>query len=231
MTPEQITLVQSSFEKVLPMSQDVGRLFYGRLFELDPSLRPLFKEDMKEQEHKLMVTLEIMAKGLSVQEVIIPALQQMGKRHAGYGVKPEHYDTVGSALFWTLEQGLGEEFTPDVREAWTEAYTLISGVMKEASAEIPEPTTDVSLQAQMLAQQQQLLAQQQQIDSTNNLVKELRDIFALLQQATLPPPSQSQNGTTWWKRWWSWTTKPIAPPSQSVTDKKEIPAVAQSPES
>jgi hemoglobin-like flavoprotein len=211
MTPEQITLVHSSFEKVLPMSQDVARLFYGRLFELDPSLLPMFKEDMKEQERKLMVTLEIMVKGLTVQEVIVPALQELGKRHAGYGVKPEHYDTVASALLWTLEQGLGEEFTPDVREAWAEAYTLMAGVMKEASAQIPETPTEVGLQAQMQAQRQQLVAQQQQIDSTNNLVKELRDIFALLQQSSVSQPSQSHNGTTWWSRLWSWTVKPPSP--------------------
>ena len=207
MTPEQIALVQSTFEKVRPISQTAAEMFYGRLFELDPSVRPLFKGDMKEQERKLMVTIEIMAKGLSVQEVILPALQELGKRHVRYGVKPEHYGTVGSALLWTLEQGLGEEFTLDVREAWAEAYNLMAGAMKEASAEVAETPVEAGLQAQMLAQQKQLEAQQQQIDATNQLLSELRDIYTLLQQATVPSPSKSQNGITWWRRLWHWTAK------------------------
>ena len=207
MTPQQIALVQSTFEKIRPISQAAAEMFYGRLFELEPSLRPLFSEDMKEQERKLMATLEIMAKGLSVQEVILPALQELGKRHVRYGVKPEHYGTVASALLWTLDQGLGEEFTLDVREAWIEAYTLMAGVMKEASAEIPETPVEVGMQAHMLAQQKQLEAQQQQIEATNQLVKELRDIFAVLQQASVPPPSKPQNGIPFWRRLWPWVAK------------------------
>ena len=202
MTPEQIALVQRTFEKVRPISETAAELFYGRLFALDPSVRPLFKGDMKEQQRKLMDTLEIMAKGLSVQEVILPALKGLGKRHAGYGVKPEHYGTVGSALLWTLQQGLGEEFTPEVREAWAEAYNLMAGVMKEASVEVAETPVELGLQSQMLAQQRQLEAQQQQIDATNQLVKELRDIYTLLQQSAVPSPIKSQNGTTWWHRLW-----------------------------
>ena len=97
MNPEQIELVQSSFEKVKPIASVAAELFYNRLFELDPTTKQLFKGDMKEQQRKLMDTLEIMAKGLSVQEVIVPALRSLGARHAGYGVKVEDYDTVGAA--------------------------------------------------------------------------------------------------------------------------------------
>ena len=204
MTPAQIALVQSSFEKVRPNSQAAGEIFYDRLFELEPSVRPRFKGDMKQQQRKLMDTFEIIVKGLSIQEVILPALQELGKRHVRYGVQPEHYDTVASALLWTLDNALGEEFTLDVRDAWVEAYTFMSGVMKEASAETPETSVEVGLQAQMLTQQKQLEAQQQQIDVTNQLVKELRDIFALLQQTSVPGPRKSQNGITLWRRLWPW---------------------------
>ncbi len=202
MTPEQITLVQSSFESVKPIAQTAAELFYGRLFELNPSLRPLFKTDMSEQQRKLMDTLEILAKGLRVQQVILPALKDLGRRHVGYGVKDEHYEAVGSALLWTLEKGLGEQFTPEVKEAWVAAYGLISGVMKEAAAEATEsaaPQRD--LQAQMLAQQQQLAAQQQQIEATNQLVRELRDIFTVLQQNS-QVASKPQTNISWWRRLW-----------------------------
>ena len=135
MTSEQIALVQSSFEKIRPIASVAGAMFYSRLFQLDESLKHLFKGDKTEQQRKLMATLEIMAKGLSVQEVILPTLRELGKRYAGYGVEPQHYATVGSALLWTLEKGLGEDFTPAVKEAWTEAYGLIASVMQEAAAE------------------------------------------------------------------------------------------------
>ena len=135
MTPEQIQLVQSSFQKVKPISDLAAQMFYGRLFEIAPSVKPLFKEsDMKKQGRKLMETLALVTQGLTRPEKIKPAVQKLGKDHVRYGVKDEHYEPVGAALLWTLEQGLGEDFTPEVKQAWTEAYAMLAGIMKEAAA-------------------------------------------------------------------------------------------------
>ncbi|MEW6683638.1 MAG: globin family protein [Nitrospirota bacterium] len=139
MTPEQITLVQSSFKQVAPIADQAAALFYGRLFELDPELKALFKGDMVEQGKKLMQMISVAVNGLTRLDEIVPAVQQLGKRHVGYGVTPGHYDTVGAALIWTLELGLGKSFTPQVKDAWVAAYTLLSGVMIDAAkaAEVP----------------------------------------------------------------------------------------------
>lgn len=136
MTDEQIRLVQESFAKVRPISEVAADLFYKNLFELDPSLRPMFKGDMKEQGKKLMNTLSFAVNGLTRLDTIVGAVEDLGRKHVGYGVKPEHYNTVGEALLWTLEQGLGDAFTPDVKFAWTEVYGLLSGVMQNATAEV-----------------------------------------------------------------------------------------------
>lgn len=136
LAPTQVELVKSSFEKVKPIADKVAELFYQRLFELSPSLRHLFKGDMKEQERKLMATLALAVEGLRQPEQIIPAVQDLGRRHASYGVKDEYYDIVGQALLWTLAQVLGVEFTTPVRKAWEEAYTFLSEIMKEAAAEL-----------------------------------------------------------------------------------------------
>lgn len=136
LVPTQVELVQSSFEKVKPIADRTAELFYQRLFELSPSVRHLFKGEMKEQERKLMHTLALAVEGLRKPEQIITAVQDLGRRHAGYGVKNEYYDTVGQALLWTLAQVLGVEFTAPVRKAWEEAYTFLSEIMKEAAAEL-----------------------------------------------------------------------------------------------
>ena len=141
MNPKQIDLVQSTFELVSPNAEAVANLFYQRLFELDPSLRPLFKSDMKSQGAKLMKTLSIVVWGLNETDKLIPVVSQLGARHVGYGVKDAHYDTVGAALLWTLGMGLGDEFTKDAEEAWTAAYTLLAGVMKAAAADVDTVTT------------------------------------------------------------------------------------------
>ena len=133
MTPEQKSLVQGTFEQVVPISEKAAELFYGRLFELDPSLRALFKTNLREQGIKLMQTLGYCVARLDKLEEILPAVRDLGKRHVKYGVSAAHYDTVGSALLWTLEQGLGPAFTPDVKEAWTMVYVTLSGVMKESA--------------------------------------------------------------------------------------------------
>jgi nitric oxide dioxygenase len=134
MTPEQIALVQETFKAVLPIKDTAADLFYGRLFEADPSLEALFPEDLTEQKQKLMATIATAVGSLDKLDDIVPVVQELGVRHIAYGVKPEHYDTVGAALLWTLEQGLGEAFTPAVKAAWTEIYTVLAETMKQAAA-------------------------------------------------------------------------------------------------
>ena len=133
MKVDQITLVQDTFDKVRPISEEAAKLFYNRLFELAPSLKSLFKGDMKTQGRMLMQMLDYAVTGLDRLDTIILAIQNLGIRHAGYGVKDEYYETVGEALLWTLEQGLGKDFTPDVKDAWAEAYKLLSDIMKSAT--------------------------------------------------------------------------------------------------
>ena len=134
-TPEQKVLVQTTWAQVVPISETAAELFYNRLFEMDPSLRPLFTSDIKEQGKKLMQMITIAVKGLDHLDEIVPAVQSLGRRHVGYGVKDEHYDTVAGALLWTLNKGLGDAYTPAVAEAWTVTYTLLADVMKAASKE------------------------------------------------------------------------------------------------
>jgi hemoglobin-like flavoprotein len=131
MNPTQVQLVQESFEQVKPIVNVAADLFYDRLFELDPNLRPLFKSDLGQQKHNLMTTLAFAVAGLNKPDKILPAVRQLGARHVGYGVGDHHYQTVGAALLWTLGQGLGEQFTPQVEEAWTAAYTLLAKTMQE----------------------------------------------------------------------------------------------------
>jgi len=135
MNNQEVQNLQRSFELVEPIAETAASLFYARLFELDPSLRPMFKSDLKTQGEKLMSTLKLVVVGLDNPEKIIPAVQSLGKRHASYGVQPQHYETVGAALLWTLEKGLGEAFTPEVEDAWKNAITLLSGLMLEAASE------------------------------------------------------------------------------------------------
>jgi hemoglobin-like flavoprotein len=135
MTPEQIALVQISFAQVLPIADTAAALFYSRLFELDPSLKQLFKGELQEQGRKLMTMIRLVVNGLNRLDQLVPAVQELGRRHARYGVQDEHYDTVGAALLWTLQQGLGPGFTPEVEAAWATAYTLLADTMKAAAAE------------------------------------------------------------------------------------------------
>jgi len=135
-TPEKVKLVQDSFAQVAPIADTAAALFYGRLFELDPSLRLLFHGDMDEQGRKLMMMLSVAVANLKRIDAIVPAVQALGRRHVGYHVEERHYDTVGEALLWTLEQGLGAAFTPETREAWAEVYTVLANVMKQAAREV-----------------------------------------------------------------------------------------------
>src|SRR5687768_11035390 len=134
-TDTQKALVQQSFAAVAPIADDAAALFYRRLFELDPSLERMFKGDMAEQRRKLMQMLTAAVKGLDRLEHLVPVVEDLGRRHAGYGVADAHYDTVGAALLWTLEKGLGQAFTPEVQDAWVAVYGLLAGTMKNAAKE------------------------------------------------------------------------------------------------
>ncbi len=134
MTPKQVMLVQESWNDVLPIAEQAAVLFYNRLFELDPATRPLFKGDIVEQGQKLMAMLGTVVNGLSAIEELLPAVRDLGRRHADYGVTDGHYDTVGKALLWTLGQGLGTRFTSDVESAWASAYGVLAATMKDAAA-------------------------------------------------------------------------------------------------
>ena len=129
MTPIQVALVQDSFAKVAPISEQAAALFYDRLFEIAPQVKPMFPDDMTEQRRKLMMMLAAVVNGLGNLESILPAASALAKRHAGYGATAEHYPVVGAALLWTLEQGLGDGWTPDLADAWSTAYGTLSGYM------------------------------------------------------------------------------------------------------
>lgn len=137
MTPERAQLVKDSWEKVEPIREVAAALFYGRLFELDPPLRFLFRGDMAEQGRKLMQTLSVVVRGLDRLEELVPAVEALGRRHGAYGVQDSHYETVKASLLWTLERGLGAELTPAARDAWAEAYGLLATIMKRAAAGMP----------------------------------------------------------------------------------------------
>jgi hemoglobin-like flavoprotein len=129
MTPYQVSLVQGSFAKVAPISEQAAVIFYDRLFEVAPQVKPMFPADMAEQRKKLMATLAYVVNGLDKLDSVLPAASALAKKHVGYGVEAAHYSVVGAALLWTLEKGLGAEWTPPVSQAWTAAYTTLSGYM------------------------------------------------------------------------------------------------------
>jgi hemoglobin-like flavoprotein len=131
MTPQQIALVQASWRQVQPVAARSAEFFYGRLFALDPSLRPLFPADLQEQGKKLMSMISVAVNSLARLDSIEPAVRALGRRHAGYGVEDRHFATVGAALIWTLERGLGAGFTSEMERAWCAAYEVLAGVMKQ----------------------------------------------------------------------------------------------------
>jgi hemoglobin-like flavoprotein len=135
LTVHQKTLVQESFAIVAPIADDAAALFYRRLFELDPSLQHMFRGDMAEQRRKLMQMLTAAVKGLDRLEQLVPVVQDLGRRHATYGVEERHYETVGAALLWTLEKGLGTAFTPETKEAWATVYGILATTMQDAARE------------------------------------------------------------------------------------------------
>jgi hemoglobin-like flavoprotein len=129
MTPDQVTLVQTSFAQVTPVADQAAKMFYDRLFEIAPQVKPLFKGDMAEQRHKLIAMLAAVVSGLGDLNSILPAAGALAKRHVGYGVESDHYVSVGQALLWTLERGLGSAWTKDVAAAWAAAYRILSDFM------------------------------------------------------------------------------------------------------
>jgi len=139
MNQEQIQLVQSTFGRVRNDADGVASLFYGRLFEIAPEVRPMFRGDMTAQGRKLMTALALAVDSLTRLESLIPALESLGRKHVQYGVQDKHYDVVGEALLWTLEKALGRAFTPELRLAWTTVYTLLATTMQEAAREVPVP--------------------------------------------------------------------------------------------
>ena len=134
MTPHQIDLIRASWANVEPIAETAATLFYGRLFELDPSTRGMFSHtDMQKQRVVLMQTLTVVVKALDRIERLVPAIEALGRRHASYGVTADDYDAVGTALLWTLERGLGPDFDADTAAAWAEAYGLLASVMQRAA--------------------------------------------------------------------------------------------------
>ncbi len=127
MAPDQVKLVQESFAKVEPIAAQAGDMIYARLFEIAPEVRPMFPADITAQRDKLLQMLSTAVNNLHQVEMIIPAVEDLGKRHVGYDVQDPHYDKVGEALIWTLDKGLGDAFTPPVKEAWVETYGTLAG--------------------------------------------------------------------------------------------------------
>lgn len=130
MSPQEIQLVRRSFAQLIPIADQAAALFYARLFERDPALRALFHGDMAAQGKKLMEAIGFCVASLERIETIVPMVRAMGLNHADYQVKESHYESVGAALLWTLEKGLGAEFTPEMRTAWSKVYWLLAEIMK-----------------------------------------------------------------------------------------------------
>ena len=137
MTPVQIKLVQESFAKVVPIADTAADLFYGRLFEIAPHIRTMFPDDLTEQKKKLMAMLGTVVAGLGRIDTLMPAVRALGQSHAQYGVTSAHFAPVGVALLWTLKKGLGDAFTPEVRQAWATAYSVLSQAMIASANEMP----------------------------------------------------------------------------------------------
>jgi hemoglobin-like flavoprotein len=133
MHASQVALVQTTFDQVLPISDVIADVFYGRLFHLDPSMRRLFHGDPKLQGKKLLDAVSIIIGNLNRPDRILPGIRALGRRHVAYGVQSQHYTTFGEALIWTLEHGLGDAFTTEVRRAWTAVYNLLAATMKDAA--------------------------------------------------------------------------------------------------
>lgn len=150
MNPEKVTLVQDSFKKVAAIAETAADIFYQRLFEIAPEVRPLFPTELTDQKKKLMQTLTVAVNSLHEIESIVPTVKALGAKHVGYGVKDEHYDSVGAALLYTLEEGLGTEWNAELADAWTETYVILSTTMKEGAASARPVTEKPGLISRLL---------------------------------------------------------------------------------
>jgi hemoglobin-like flavoprotein len=139
MTPRQIEIVKQSFAKIMPFKDQAAELFYCRLFELDPSLRLMFRSDLTEQKQKLMVAIAMVVTNLEKMDSLLPTVRELGRRHKTYGVRNRHYDIVGAALLWTLEIGMGAGWTPELADAWKDAYGRVAKAMIEGADSLEEP--------------------------------------------------------------------------------------------
>jgi hemoglobin-like flavoprotein len=137
MKSDQLDLVRATFARLEAVASVAALTFYQRLFTADPSLRPLFQHDIEEQAKRLMLALRFIVDTLETPEVMVPALESLGRRHVTYGVREEHYDTVGRALLGMMEKVLGAAFTKEARAAWSVAYSEVAGIMKRAAATVP----------------------------------------------------------------------------------------------
>ena len=133
MNENTVEMVQKSWAKVIPSVDAVGQIFYDTLFEMDPNLKSMFKGDIQAQSRKLMQMISIAVSKLRSLDALVPVLQDLGVKHIEYGVKPAHYDTVAAALLKTLEAGLGDAFTPELKAAWVDVYSLVAGTMIDAA--------------------------------------------------------------------------------------------------
>lgn len=133
MNARQVELVQSSWQHVAPQAEEAMAIFYGHLFDIAPQLKALFRSNPKEQNRKAAAMMNFIVRSLNRPDALLPGAKALGERHVGYGVRDEHYDTVGQALLWTLAKGLGPVFTPEVKQAWIAAYAELCATMKDAA--------------------------------------------------------------------------------------------------
>lgn len=138
MTQSEKQMIRDSYEQIRTYQESVFMLFYGRMFQLDPSIKPMFKNDMREQSKKLVDTLDILVGSLDGLEKLLPAVRELGRSHAGYGVKPHHYETLASAMLWAFGQALSGSFPPEVRAAWRKVLELVSSEMIAAGNSVEE---------------------------------------------------------------------------------------------
>lgn len=134
MTPEQIALVQSSFDRLGPLRPAMAARFYEELFRRHPDLRALFTTDMAEQEVKFAEKLALIVKAMPRLAELLSHTQTLGARHVGYGVRAADYPSVGEALLAALAAVLGDAFDAATSEAWTLAYNLVAETMLDGAA-------------------------------------------------------------------------------------------------
>ena len=136
LSPYQVELVQKSWRSVQLVGETAAEMFYGKLFSIEPGVRVLFRNDLRDQGRNLTAMISVAVHSLGRPEKILLAVRQLGARHAAYGVRAHHYRSVGTTLLWMLEQVLGEAYTPEVEAAWKSAYTLLADAMQEGACEL-----------------------------------------------------------------------------------------------